>query len=146
MLFKLKVNEFEFEFICKYRNTRHGFAHDCKLYVSTENYGVLNVINATCYYYNRTWECYHFQSAILASLRKLEKAIRDIHRQVFMQENNYSRLTKKRETAFLIALNDCNDWHSIEKAIDYMRSYDGEKAGCLNNTGFECMFEGITIE
>lgn len=144
MLFKLNVNEFEFEFHCKYRNTQHGFAHDCKLYFDSNSDGLFKTINATCYYYNRTWECYRFQSAILASLHKLEKAIRDNFRDEYMTKHGYKRLTAKREPAFNIALNDCNAWHAIEKALDYMRGYDGIKAGCLNSS-YDSYFKGSTI-
>lgn len=52
---KIIVNNNEYLFVNEYRNTRSGFAHDCKLYVNLYNY-----YNVTCRYQNRTWECYRF--------------------------------------------------------------------------------------
>lgn len=50
------------EFYCSARDTRNGFAHDTRLYVNGREWSV-----GHCYYLNRTWEHWHFQSVCLTA-------------------------------------------------------------------------------
>ena len=52
---------------CKCENTRNGFKHIATMYYNKNNYV------AVCYYLNRTWECFEYQSVI----RKLFYTISD---------------------------------------------------------------------
>ena len=52
---------------CKYENTRNGFKHVATMYYNRNTYV------AVCYYLNRTWECFEYQSVI----RKLYYIISD---------------------------------------------------------------------
>lgn len=56
-----------YEARCTSRNTRNGFAHDCT--VRDENYN--DITEATCYYLNRTWECYRFESVLHSAIYKM---------------------------------------------------------------------------
>lgn len=58
-----KINE-KIEAICQYKKTRYGFKHTAKLFLNGEEMGT-----AECYYSNRTWERYEYQSV----LKKLEQ-------------------------------------------------------------------------
>jgi len=48
-----------YKVMCRSERTRYGFRHLCEL---THNYNVI-AKTKSCYY-NRTWECYEFQSVI----------------------------------------------------------------------------------
>ena len=52
---------------CKCENTRNGFKHVATMYYNRNTYV------AVCYYLNRTWECFEYQSVI----RKLYYIISD---------------------------------------------------------------------
>ena len=52
---------------CKCENTRNGFKHVATMYYNRNTYV------AVCYYLNRTWECFEYQSVI----RKLFYTISD---------------------------------------------------------------------
>lgn len=56
---KITVNGNEYQFINDSRNTRTGFAHDTTLFKNGEEIG-----RATAIYYNRTWECYRYQTVM----------------------------------------------------------------------------------
>lgn len=84
-----------YTFVCGSRNTRNGFAHDCTLYD-----GDFEISNASCYYLNRTWECYTFQSVMKKVVRI---AIDDLEKRYlvgFKSLNGYSKMTEKRKEEF----------------------------------------------
>lgn len=82
----------EFTFICNSRSTRHGFAHDCELYIDGHR-----IRKAHCYYLNRTWERFTYESVILKVLNfEIDERI-DYLTGKFKYENGYVRMTEKRE-------------------------------------------------
>ena len=61
---------------CKYENTRNGFKHVATMYYNRNTYV------AVCYYLNRTWECFEYQSVI----RKLYYIISDEMKEKAVEE------------------------------------------------------------
>ena len=61
---------------CKYENTRNGFKHVATMYYNRNTYV------AVCYYLNRTWECFEYQSVI----RKLYCIISDGKKRISVVE------------------------------------------------------------
>ena len=61
---------------CKYENTRNGFKHVATMYYNRNTYV------AVCYYLNRTWECFEYQSVI----RKLYCIISDEMKEKAVEE------------------------------------------------------------
>lgn len=57
----IDVNGHKVVFLCYFRNTRSGFAHDAELFIDGFRYG-----DATCHYLNRTWERWNFESVCLS--------------------------------------------------------------------------------
>ena len=61
---------------CKCENTRNGFKHVATMYYNRNTYV------AVCYYLNRTWECFEYQSVI----RKLYCIISDEMKEKAVEE------------------------------------------------------------
>lgn len=57
----------EYSFNCWYQNTRYGFRHGCDV---LDGYA-RPVASVSCPYYNRTWERFRYESAILKAAQKL---------------------------------------------------------------------------
>ena len=64
------IDGYNYTIICESKNTRNGFKHEAYLYqvVGVEMY-LLN--KATCYYLNRTWEAYTYQSVLHTVITEL---------------------------------------------------------------------------
>lgn len=94
-IIKINIDGHEFEFVCNSRNTRTGFAHDCTLFIN----GIEQPL-ATCYYLNRTWERYPFQTVCTTALNKAIDTWLEYMRREFMNAHNYERMSTKRRIAF----------------------------------------------
>ena len=70
---------------CKYENTRNGFKHVATMYYNRNTYV------AVCYYLNRTWECFEYQSVI----RKLYCIISDEMKEKAVEEWKTSKGKKR---------------------------------------------------
>lgn len=98
-----------YTFVCESRNTRSGFAHDCTLYD-----GDFKIASATCYYLNRTWESYRFQSVMNKAVRT---AIDDLEKRYllgFKNKNGYSKMTEKRKADFEKFLNTKENYKRLK--------------------------------
>lgn len=62
-----KVNDLFYK--CESKNTRNGFAH----VITIVNKFDEPILSSRTNYYNRTWECYEYQSAMQQAQAKLEK-------------------------------------------------------------------------
>ena len=70
-------NDFhDVRFVCSSRSTRSGFAHDATMFIDDCVAG-----GATCYYYNRTWERWTYESvclsAVSAAMSEREAELKD---------------------------------------------------------------------
>lgn len=101
MMFSVNIAQDRFTFHCNARDTKSGFAHDCELYLSNhDNY--YKIACGTCYYYNRTWESWRFQSVCLQAVQNAIDQKTDELKAEFKAANNYSRMTTKRANDFLL--------------------------------------------
>ena len=92
---ELTINGTNYEFFLDARDTAHGFKHVCELHIN----GFCEQV-ATAQYYNRTWECYRFQSVMLNAIAQEATAQRETLKADFMFANGYQRLTEKRLKEF----------------------------------------------
>ena len=80
------------EFYCESRNTRNGFAHDASLFIDNDYIG-----KASCYYLDRTWEHWSFQSVCLnvtdIEITYREERLKDDYR----MKNGLKRISKKAD-------------------------------------------------
>lgn len=86
------VGDNVYTFICQFRSTRNGFAHDCELIKNTSSH----LSKASCHYLNRTWESYEYQSVMLQAVRQKLEDYELCAREHFKRNNNISRITAKR--------------------------------------------------
>ena len=81
----------EFTFEVAYKGKRYGFAHDCKLFIGSEQ-----IASARCNYSNRTYEAYRFQTVMLHAVdNAIEDIAESIKRQTMMARG-WGKLTEAR--------------------------------------------------
>lgn len=99
---KLVINDREVEFVNQSRGTRTGFAHDTVLFIDGYERA-----NATCIYYNRTWERYAYQTVMRRAVIELRDRQTGYLKEQFKAEKGYQKLTAKRQAEFE-AVRDAN--------------------------------------
>lgn len=92
---KIEYNGIVYELVCDSRNTRNGFAHDCTLFIDGREAG-----KGTCHYYNRTWECYRFQTVMKHTLSAVIANLKKDYLFAYKTMNGYKRMTAKRQREF----------------------------------------------
>ena len=92
---KINTHEHELEFICTSRNTRTGFAHDCTLFING-----YEETTAHCYYINRTWERWTYESVCVEAVDMLIKDYRERERRAWLDLNGFKKMTQKRTLEF----------------------------------------------
>ena len=93
MLHTLKINDKQIIFVNNSRSTRNGFAHDSELYINDNFRG-----NHSCFYINRTWECYRYQTVMIGLVSKLIEERKNYIKAEYKSENNIVRLTQKHNS------------------------------------------------
>ena len=97
MIYNKEINGVKFTFVCESWNTRNSWGHEVTLYKND----TFKVGRAKIRYYNRTWECYQYQSAIKSVIFNAIEEIKAAAKKVFLSVHNYKVMTKKRAAAFL---------------------------------------------
>lgn len=101
-----------FTFVCRSRNTRHGFAHDAELFC--EDFPC-NGIETSCFYLNRTWERYEYQSVMFKAVRMYQDIIYDDIKSTWMIDHGYSRMNEKRRQ-------ELSDFIKTDKSASFYRT------------------------
>lgn len=115
---RINIDGREFAFICDWRSTRNGFAHD-----ATMMEGWRTVAKATRHYLNRTWECWSYQSAILDAIGKaMDEEAKWVENNV-KRDNGWEKLTAKRREAVAAALAESEDYAIYKKLRDECAGY-----------------------
>ena len=89
---KIKVNGREYQFVNSSRNTRTGFAHDTVLFIDDYEHG-----RASCIYYNRTWECYQYQTVMKRCIGDIIENNYKDYIAVYKADNGIKRLTAEKK-------------------------------------------------
>ena len=92
---KFNIDGIEVTFVNKSYDTRSGFKHVTNMF--TNDYGEGT---NTCYYYNRTWECYRYQTVMCGCVRNLIEIRIENLKSNFKFENGYLKMTAKRNEEF----------------------------------------------
>ena len=109
------VNGTEIVFVNNSRSTRHGFAHDTTMFMNN-----LEIVSNTCYYLNRTWESYRYQTVMLGAVQKLIDGRRWSLLRSFKDEFGVNRMTPARKEQFekwIIADARLQEYHLIKKLL-----------------------------
>lgn len=73
-VFKAEVNGREYVFTCYTQDTSYGFRHICTGgYNNTSECRLIreDILSKACYY-NRTWECFRYQTVLREAIQKLD--------------------------------------------------------------------------
>lgn len=97
-----------FNFYCKWRKTRSGFAHGCFISASGYNFKV------SCFYLNRTWESYEYQTVLHKALEYI--VCRELHT---------SNRTKKFATAYKQLCDRFEAWRNSDDSVPMLDFTDG---------------------
>lgn len=89
---KKNVNGNEYMFINSFRGNRSGFVHETELYRNDRLIG-----KNKAQYYNRTWECYTYQSVMKSLVYGLMEDCREAYKNAWKNEHNVKRLTEARK-------------------------------------------------
>lgn len=93
--YRITINNHPFRFDCRSWGTRSGFAHSAELISGTWK----RLAVGKCYYLNRTWERYTFQSAMLEAINKAIESQREEVTDKVKRENGWEKITAKRREA-----------------------------------------------
>lgn len=96
MIYNKVIDGVKFTLVCETWNTRTSWGHEVILYRNE----TFEVDRAKIRYYNRTWECYLYQSAILKVILDVIERIKAAAKIAFLTLHNYKVLTKKRAAEF----------------------------------------------
>ena len=88
---KKVINNNEYMFINRSRSNRSGFVHETELYKNDRLIGENKI-----QYYNRTWECYQYQSVMCGAVNALIKEAQEAHKNAYKQKHNIKRLTEAK--------------------------------------------------
>lgn len=111
----VEVNGKKYTFFNESGNTRSGFYHKSVLFINDNE-----VIDNRCNYYNRTWECYQYQTVMKYCLYKLKNNRVERLKERFKTENGYSKMTQKRLEEFQkVVDNDAlyNEYMAVLEAL-----------------------------
>ena len=86
-----------FQFVNNWRGNRSGFVHETTLF---DNYGRQLATNK-CQYYNRTWECYEYQSVMRGCIYDLIETKKQQFITRCKEEKGIKRLVKAEKEIIL---------------------------------------------
>jgi hypothetical protein len=93
---KKTINNNEYTFINHSRSNRSGFVHETELYRNDRLIGEYKI-----QYYNRTWECYQFQSVMRGVINTLLSEEFEAFKNAYKRYHNIKRLTKAKESIMM---------------------------------------------
>lgn len=104
-----KIGNNEYTFECKSVRQGQGFAHK----VILRKNGV-EIERNSVQYYNRTWESYQYQSAMLGCVSKLIEPMFDSAVQIWKTKNNKSRITKEQRQEVNEAVRQSKEYKELD--------------------------------
>lgn len=88
---KKEINGSEYMFINSWRGNRSGFVHETQLFKNSQPIG-----DAKIQYYNRTWECYEYQTVMKRLVGELMETCEEIFQNAWKNAHNIKRLTQAK--------------------------------------------------
>lgn len=90
------INGNEYIFYNSFRGNRSGFVHETELYKNNYNIGWNK-----CQYYNRTWECYTYQSVMKGLVSGLMESAMEEFKNAWKESHGIKRLTKEKKESMM---------------------------------------------
>lgn len=92
---KLSIDGKEIVFLNNWRGTASGFMHETELYING-----WQASDARCFYINRTWERYTYQTVMLEAVQKLIEKETKREKSAFLNGIGYKNLMDRHKPAF----------------------------------------------
>ena len=92
---QLTINGKEILFINAWKDSPSGFVHETEMYVDGWQTSA-----ARCYYINRTWERYRYQSVMLEAVNSLQQQQTEREKRAFKQLHGIKNIMERHKTAF----------------------------------------------
>lgn len=83
----IKANGKDYNFICRSRSNRSGFVHECELQL--DGY---TLTESKAQYYNRTWECYQYESVMGSCVYQLKEERKAEVKAELLEANGWGRI------------------------------------------------------
>lgn len=112
---KLSIDGKEIIFINNCRSCPSGFVHETDLFIDG-----WQAADARCYYINRTWERYAYQSVMLEAVHKLQEWEMEREKCRFRQQNGIKNIMERHKSALEDQLKNNEDlllYKKIEGAL-----------------------------
>ena len=93
---KKTINNNEYTFINHSFGNRSGFVHKTELYQNDKLIGEYKI-----QYYNRTWECYQFQSVMRGVINTILGEEFEAFKNAYKRQHNIKRLTKAKNESMM---------------------------------------------
>ena len=90
------INGNEYIFYNSFRGNRSGFVHETELYKNNYNIGWNKM-----QYYNRTWECYTYQSVMKGLVSSLMESAMEEFKNAWKESHGIKRLTKEKKESMM---------------------------------------------
>lgn len=90
---KKEINGHEYMFVNTSRGNRSGFVHETELFKD----GIYRIGTNKCQYYNRTWECYTYQSVMKGLVYDLMREVKEAWEHNWKNEHEVKRLTATKK-------------------------------------------------
>ena len=100
------INGAEYEFINSSRGNRSGFVHESELYKNDRLIG-----RNKCQYYNRTWECYTYQTVMKSLVYNLMEELKESFKDSWKEAHGVKRLVEAKKKLMM---------EDLEKMPSYM--------------------------
>ena len=113
MIYNREINGVKFTLECESWRTRSSWGHEVTLYKNAVKLGRSKVR-----YYNRTWECSQYQTAIKNVIHDAIERIKEDVKRRFLSLHNYKVMTKKRAAAYMEYLLKNSDYEILRKLYE----------------------------
>ncbi len=120
MIREFKTNEHTYKFVCKSYGTRTGFNHHAEMYEDSYSYPI---IENTCHYINRTWECHQFDTVIECCVNELKRKREAKLKEIFKYENNIKRMTTKTKSQLEEIIKNDDEIKELNELAKVIRGY-----------------------
>ena len=112
---RFNIDGKEILFMNAWRGTRSGFMHETELYIDGWQAGA-----ARCYYINRTWERYSYQSVMLQAIHNLQEEETNREKNRFRQQHGIKNIMERHKPALAEHLENSETlsfYKKIEEAL-----------------------------
>lgn len=115
-IYETTVNGNKYTFVGETWERCNAWGHKCTLFVNNNEYET-----EKCRYYNRTWECYTYQSVCIGCIIKLINKLIESEKYCFKHDYGYKRMTKERKERFEKKLQKNERMNELKAVLEWLK-------------------------